>query len=114
MSSLKLDESSELKDDVFVAIVKDCVEHKWGNDSTRPQREFSEEEEEKYRAIEKADTEVPKILEKLRGFWGGYAYLDDEPWMDDDLTGFIRLYSPMGSGKFGFSIREGLITIYHV
>ena len=108
MPSLKLSETSEMKHDFMVAIVKDCVEHKW----VKGPWEFPKGFDEKYRAIEKAEeNSLPK---KYRGFWGGYAYLDAEPWKEDDFTGFIRLYSPWGSGKWGFSVNGDVIDIYGV
>ena len=39
-------------------------------------------------------------------FWGGYANLED---YDGVLLGFIRLYSPQGSAKWCFTVKDGVV-----
>ena len=81
-------------DELLKVIARDCIENiqiKTDNDSEFATHfEFSAEQNEKYKAM------VPN-----NQFWGGYAYIDDEP-LAGDLSGFIRLYSPWGSGKWWF------------
>ncbi len=101
--SLKLSETSEMTQAVFLAIVKDCVENNWVTRNT----DSTKKENKKYRAITKKAREGG-------GFWGGYAYLDEEPYDEKcDFTGFIRLYSPMGSGKWGFEVKGDEVNVYH-
>lgn len=82
---------SENIDELLDVIARDCIE------SNRVRTdygaipsdtfEFTAEQNEKYRTLAPPGE-----------FWGGYAYLDD----DKSGTGFIRLYSPQGSGKWSF------------
>jgi hypothetical protein len=95
-SSLKLSENSEMKQDVFLAIVKDCVKNGW-----QTPHEFTKEETKKYHAIEKA---------RGYGFWGGYAYLD-EPYDGNDFVGLIRIYCPYG--KLGFEVKGDEVNVFY-
>jgi hypothetical protein len=72
---------------------------------SRDQREFSVEDRHRYRAIEAASS--PSF-----GFWSGYAYVDAEAYDDSDETGLIRLYSPQGSAKWAFLVKDGFIKIW--
>ena len=97
---LTLGENSEVTDEVLVAIAKDCIKYKWKQE---PEHSFTAAENRRYRAIEAASTG--------HGFWGGYSFLDEVAYKSD-ASGFIRLYSPQGSGKWCFCVKDNLLEIW--
>ena len=77
-------------DELLEVIAQDCIDlNRVRTDALERADafEFTAEQNEKYRTLAPPGE-----------FWGGYAYLDD----DKSGTGFIRLYSPQGSGKWSF------------
>ena len=78
--------------EVLKAIAKDCYDNKTYredfDDFDDAKFEFTHEQKQKYRKL---------MTDK---FWGGYAYLDISD--NEQSVGFIRLYSPQGSGKWCF------------
>ena len=81
-------------DDLLKAIAEDCVK----DDRRSPSEDFTSEQMEKYRKLAPGE------------FWGGYAYLDVFGVPDGELCGFIRLYSPQGSGKWCFTVKDGEVS----
>ena len=83
-----VDDEESILVHMLEVIARDCIK----NNCKRadPPIEFTAEQNEKY-----------KQLDSKNEFWGGYAYLDDTD-DEDGVTGFIRLYSPWGSGKWSF------------
>ena len=81
--------------EVLKAIAKDCYDNKTYReefddyDDFLAKFEFTNEQKQKYRKLDEFDE-----------FWGGYAYLDISE--NEQSGGFIRLYSPQGSGKWCF------------
>ena len=85
---------------MLTAIANDCVANKMmrtdkhdGFASIQNKFEFTAEQETKYE----------KICDE---FWGGYAYLQT---FSGEMVGFIRLYSPQGSGKWWFPVKDGRV-----
>jgi hypothetical protein len=100
MTSSEITSEMRLSFDAFlVVIANDCIE----NDCCKevyPPIEFTKEQNKKYKRL------CPKNL-----FWGGYAYLD-EMADADEVTGFIRLYSPQGSGKWCFRKKGDEVEVW--
>ena len=85
-------------DDLLEVIARDCI--KSGCQRTDPPIEFTKEQNKKY-----------KQLDPKNQFWGGYAYLDETD-DDDEVTGFIRLYSPWGSAKWCFRMKGEELEVW--
>jgi hypothetical protein len=102
---LTLGENSEVTDKVLVQIAKDCIRHKWKQE---PEHTFNRAENKIYRAIDAAST-------PSWGFWGGYSFLDEVNDLPkgEELMGFIRVYSPQGSAKFSFWVKDGKLMLCH-
>ena len=101
MDSLFIGTKSEMTDPVFLEIVKDCVENQTYKGTGWPDN-FTATQNRRYRAATD------------EGFWGGYAYLDNEPYEKGcDYTGFIRLSSPQGSGKWSFEVKGDEVAVYY-
>ena len=101
---LTIGENSEVTDKVLVQIAKDCIRHKWKRGAgLTDSHTFNSAENRRDRAIEAASTG--------HGFWGGYSYLDEVAYKSD-ASGFIRLYSPQGSGKWCSSGKDNLLEIW--
>ena len=100
MNSLFIGAASEVTDQLFLEIVKDCVENQTFKGVGWPDK-FTATQTRRYKAVSD------------EGFWGGYAYLDNEPSEACDYTGFIRLSSPQGSGKWGFEVKGDEVNVYY-
>ena len=90
-------------DKLLETIAKDCIEdnriRQQGEDGQYliDQPEFTAEECKRYRELDPDGK-----------FWGGYAYIDPE---DEEVSGFIRLYSPLGSAKWCFFFKDGELVV---
>ena len=84
-------------DKLLEVIARDCIENnqRWVNpEEEHYLQEFSVEQNAKY-----------KQLAPTNQFWGGYAYLDE------NAAGIIRLYSPQGSAKWIFTLKNEELDI---
>ena len=89
-------------DDLLMEIARDCL--KKNTHKQFPAIEFTAKENKKYRELEKS-------VKPSYGFWGGYAYVDA---IEGRKYGFIRLYSPQGSAKWGFDVENNKVTDVYV
>ena len=81
-------------DKLLERIAQDCIDDNRVRQKGDDQQEFTAEQCQRYRELDE-------------DFWGGYAYLDE----GEEVSGFIRLYSPWGDAKWSFFFKDGELIV---